>query len=44
MLKQCGFPEPADDVFITTCGPTRFNTDIRKFLVEAGYENKEMVA
>jgi len=28
MLKQCGFAEPADDVFIAICGTSSFKTDI----------------
>ena len=43
MLQQCGFPKPADDVFIATCGPAAFNQHIRTFLLEAGYESKEMI-
>lgn len=36
MLKQCGFPQPADGVYIATCGPAQFNADIKTFLLDAG--------
>lgn len=41
MFKQCGFPEPADDVLIATCGPKAFNEQIKGFLAENGYEQGE---
>lgn len=42
MFKECGFPAPADDVFIATCGPKAFNATISGFLAENGYEEGEM--
>ena len=38
MLKQCGFPQPADDVFICFCGPKSMNSTVIEALKEGGYE------
>ena len=37
MLKQCGFPEPADDVYIAFCGPNQMYGTMKEILVEGGY-------
>ena len=42
MLRQCGFPEPADDVLIASCGPPAMKTLVSDFLKENGYEQDEM--
>ena len=41
MLKNCGFPEPADDVFIATCGPKEMNGLVKTLLSENGYVEGE---
>ena len=41
MFKQCGFPAPADDVLILTCGPPPFVDSINKFLKDNGYAKGE---
>lgn len=41
MLKNCGFPAPADDVFILCTGPKGFNATIRGFLKDNGYVEGE---
>ena len=38
MLKQCGFPEPAPDVFIGICGPSSFTMAAKKLLKANGYK------
>lgn len=42
MLKQCGFPEPADDLFLATCGPKGFGDSVTAGLEEMGYVKGEM--
>jgi NAD(P)H-flavin reductase len=37
MLKQCGFPEPADDIYIAFCGPKAMNETVKGILEEGGY-------
>lgn len=41
MLRKCGFPEPADDVFIAFSGPKEMNGAVRSFLSEHGYARGE---
>jgi len=38
MLYQCGFPQPADDVYIAFCGPPGFEAATRTFLGNNGYK------
>ena len=38
MLKKCGFPQPADDVYICFCGPKAMNNTVVEALKEGGYE------
>ena len=38
MLKNCGFPQPADDVYICYCGPKAMNNTVVDVLNEGGYE------
>ena len=38
MLKDLGFPEPADDSIIIFCGPAPFNNSLEEALTEAGYK------
>ena len=37
MIKQAGFGEPADDVYVFICGPPEFNKHCRTLLTEMGY-------
>jgi NAD(P)H-flavin reductase len=37
MLTQCGFPSPADDVLILSCGNAGFGECIKEVLKEMGY-------
>lgn len=41
MLKNCGFPEPADDVLILSSGPKGFNQSIKDMLAANGYVEGE---
>lgn len=38
MLKQCGLPDPQDDLFIGTCGPPGFHISIAEPLKALGYK------
>ena len=38
MLKECNFPEPAEDVFIAICGPKQFNNDLWELLKADGWD------
>ena len=42
MFQECGFPAPADDVFIFICGTPGFNKTCHDMLNENGYTEKEM--
>lgn len=42
MLKQCGLPEPSDDLFVGCCGPKGFGDSILAPFAELGYEKGEM--
>ena len=37
MIKECGFPEPADDVLILSCGPPGMKKTVNDILKENGY-------
>jgi len=41
LLKQCGLPEPTDDLFVGSCGPKGFGDTIFGFLEQAGYVKGE---
>ena len=38
MLKNCGLPEPRDDLFVGTCGPPGFHISIVEPLRALGYK------
>lgn len=37
LLKKCGFPEPANEVFIAHCGPKGMNETVKEVLEQGGY-------
>lgn len=41
MLKKCGLPDPADDLFIGCCGPKGFGDTICAPLADLGYVKGE---
>jgi len=41
MLKQCGFADPADDVFVFVCGPSAFGKHCNSVMEEMGYQAGE---
>ena len=41
MLKECEFPEPADDVLILMCGPKEMNESVKSILEKGGYKQGE---
>jgi len=41
MLKQCGLPAPADDVYVATCGPNGLVNGVRAELGQHGYVKGE---
>ena len=41
MFQQCGFPAPADDVFVGICGPKAFNEQAKQILAANGYVQGE---
>jgi len=42
MLRECGWPEPADDMAILQCGPKAMHDSNKALLLEAGY-TEEMI-
>ena len=42
MMQSCGFPKPANDVLILTCGPKGLNETVRNICRENGYQEGEM--
>jgi len=42
MLQQCGFPKPADDTLILTCGPKGLEEAVHDILKKNGYSEGDM--